>query len=447
LPPFWKTWWFILGTIAFFAVAIAAFMKAREKIIKKREAEKTELQKLKTLGYQYQLEIEQVINYFATSLNEQITIDSMLWDVAKNCISRLDFEDCVIYLIDPRKNALIQKAAWGPKTTHENRINNPIEIPLGFGIVGAVALTAKPELINDTSRDSRYIVDDSRRLSEIAVPIIQDGKVVGVIDSEHSSKDFYTPRHLQILTTIAALLADKMKVSVAEANKQQAQFEALVSKQKAIEARLQSMRLQMNPHFLFNALNSIQQMILAGEETTATRFLSKFSRLLRMVLTHSDKEKISLKEELEILRLYVELESLRFKETFEFKITCDPSVEEEETTVPALFFQPFVENAIWHGLMHKEGNRRLSIHFGSKEDDVLVCTIEDNGIGREAAAFLKDHSLDGKKHTGKGVGVAVERLKAWNEQRNSNSSLAIIDLRDKNDLPAGTRVEILLYNF
>jgi putative methionine-R-sulfoxide reductase with GAF domain/streptogramin lyase len=447
LAPWWRKWWAITTAILGVLSLSLYLIRSREKVIRRREAEKTELQKLKTLSYLHQLEIEQVVNYFATLLNEKTTIDEMLWDTARNCIARLGFEDCVIYLLDKNSGLLVQKAAWGPKTTEENKIMNPIEIKPGEGIVGSVALSGKPEIINDTTKDPRYIVDDVRRYSEITVPVIRDGKVIGIIDSEHSQKGFYTDRHLQILTTIAALLADKMVVIEAELHRQQAQLEALLNKQKATEARLQSMRLQMNPHFLFNALNSIQQMILAGEETTATRFLSKFSRLLRLVLTQSDREKITLKEELEILKLYVELESLRFKESFEYRITCDAAIDQEETYVPTLFFQPFVENALWHGLLHKEGHRRLMVHFSETGTDGIQCIVEDNGIGLAASKAMKEHNADARRHTGKGVSVGHERLKAWNEQKSSNSSLSIIDLQDAAGNASGTRVIIHLYNF
>ena len=445
--PLWQKWWFIVALLSFIGLIIYGWMKNREKIIKQREAEKTDLQKLKTLSYQHQLEIEQVINYFATSLNEQNTVDGILWDVAKNCISKLGFEDCVIYLCMENSNVLIQKAAWGPKTSELNKILNPIEIPWGKGIVGSVAATGKAEIINDTSLDPRYIEDDERRHSEITVPIFHEGRVIGVIDSEHSIKNFYTQRHLHILSTIASLCADKMILAISEENRQSAQLEALENKQKATEALLQSMRLQMNPHFLFNALNSIQQMILAGEDTVATRFLSKFSKLLRLVLTNSDKEKISLNEELEILNLYVELESLRFKESFEFSITCDATVDKDETYVPALFFQPFVENAIWHGLMHKEGYRRLIIHFEENNNNALVCTIEDNGVGRTAASIMKENSADRKRHSGKGMSVAAERLKIWNEKNSANSTLEIIDMQNGENKPAGTKIIIQLQHF
>jgi len=157
-----------------------------------------------------ELEIQQTVNFFLSSLYNKETVEDILWDVAKNCIGRLAFEDCVIYLMDETGTGLEQKAAWGPKTIEDNRIISPIRIPLGEGIVGAVALHGQAEIVNDTSADPRYILDDQFRLSEISVPIIHEGKVLGVIDSEHPEKNFFTGKHLSILSTIASLCAIKM---------------------------------------------------------------------------------------------------------------------------------------------------------------------------------------------------------------------------------------------
>ena len=229
---------------------------------------------------------------------------------------------------------------------------------------------------------------------------------------------------------------------MAEEEKQQARIEALQNKQKMTESRLQSLRLQMNPHFLFNALNSIQQMILANEEMVATRYLSKFSKLLRTILVHSDKEYVSLKEELEILHLYVELESIRFKDSFSYSIECDNEIDTDEIRLPTLLVQPFVENAIWHGLMHKEGERSLTVNF-TERDECIHCIVEDNGIGRERSGETKLATGQGKKHTSKGIAVSIERLNAMGNGNRQHGSLQIIDLKDENGNAKGTRVQII----
>ncbi len=403
-----------------------------------------------------QIEIERAINHFASSMNEQTTTENILWDVARNCISRLNFEDCVIYLKDKYRPVLIQKAAWGPKNIemgtstlvrdkkavkeYSDKILNPIEIPVGKGIVGSVAAGGNAEIINDTSRDERYIIDDLRRFSEIAVPIIYNGKVLGIIDSENSRKNFFTEKHLSILTTIASLCANKIVRLEAETEKQKALMELLNHKRKTAEAQLKSLRLQMNPHFLFNSLNAIQQIILAGDERAATLYLSKFSRLLRLVLAHSDKERVTLKEELEMLTLYVELESLRFKDSFRYEITCDENVDTDEIKIPTLLIQPFVENAIWHGLLHKEGLRSLCIRLTEDSAENILCIVQDNGIGREASKKINVQ----QSHESKGIAVAEERLKTYNSQHLLKSKVLIEDLEDMDGNATGTKVVMTL---
>lgn len=425
---FWDRPWFSLISLGIIAAGIFYIINRSNKKQKQRTEE---------------LETEVVINYFASRINTHQTTDELLWDVAKNCISRLKFEDCVIYMLDEERNVLVQKAAYGPKSTGDHSIHQPIEVPIGHGIVGTVAKTGKPELISDTTRDPRYIVDDIARQSELTVPIILNDRIIGVIDSENSKKNFFTERHLAILKTIAVLCTNQLQRNEAEIEKQQAKIEVAENKQKAAESRLQSLRLQMNPHFLFNALNSIQQMILANEEMVATRYLSRFSKLLRHILIHSDKETISLKEEIEILRLYVELESVRFKDAFSYEIICDEDIDADEVKIPTLLIQPFVENAIWHGLMHKEGKRELKIEFTDMNDHVQ-CVIEDNGIGRQRAAEIKITSGRDKSHTSKGIKVSVERLNAMHKNGGPRGSMVISDLVDPSGEATGTRVQINL---
>ena len=423
---FWQQTWFrILGAVLGILLIWYVVNYYRRRQIKQQE----------------ELETEMVINYFASRINSYQQRDDLLWDVAKNCISRLNFEDCVIYLLDKERNVLVQKAAWGPKMERDYTIYQPIEIPVGKGIVGHVAKTGKATLVANTAQDERYIADDARRYSEIAVPIINDGQVIGVIDSEHSRRNFFNQKHLNILSTIAVLCANQIERGRAEEEKQQAKIEVLENKQKVTESRLQSLRLQMNPHFLFNALNSIQQMILANEEMVATRYLSRFSKLLRLILIHSDKELVTLKEELEILNLYVELESVRFKDSFEYKITWDDSLDVDEIKLPTLLVQPFVENAIWHGLMHKEGDRKLLVQF-IERGDTLQCIVEDNGIGREKAGRSSLATAQGTKHKSKGIAVSMERLKNLGNGHAAEDSLQIIDLKNEHGEPVGTRVEI-----
>jgi len=444
-PPFWKRWWFLLLAALFTATLILYLLRLRVRTIKRNEAQKTEMEKLRAMSYEYQLEIEQVINYFATSISGQKNMDDMLWDIAKNCISKLGFEDCVIYLKDDARNMLMQKAAWGPKTSAQDVIINPIEIPVGKGIVGTVALTCKPEIVNNTSLDERYIVDDERRLSEIAVPIINNGHAIGVIDSEHSTKNFYTERHLQILTTIASLCADKIDKVRAEQQAREKEIELIKLNRDLATSQLTALRSQMNPHFIFNALNSVQQYILTGDVDEANKYLSKFSRLQREILHHCDQNFISLEKEIEMLNLYLQLEQLRFNEQFNYSVRFSDDIDPSEIKIPPMMLQPFVENAIWHGLMPKHGHKEIAIDFMIKEEQLMICTIKDNGIGREAAARMK-HSTNGNGiHKSKGLALVIDRLDILKKHYQQTFEVSISDIKDLSGKILGTSVKLTMH--
>jgi len=156
------------------------------------------------------------INHFASSVLKHNTIDEIVWEVIHLVINDMDLEDCIIYLLDEDKKSLIQRAAYGPKQSKKNKVKDPIIIPYGKGIVGTVAKTGTPELIADTSKDPRYIIDDQFRYSELAVPIITDGEIIGVIDTEHHEKNFFNHKHLERLETISGLVSSRMKNAISQ---------------------------------------------------------------------------------------------------------------------------------------------------------------------------------------------------------------------------------------
>ncbi len=160
--------------------------------------------------------IARSLNEFASSLAAVHSEDDILWEITHRCISVLGFEDCVVYLFDEAKGVLTQRAAYGPKNPRDREIAGPISIPLGRGIVGHVGTTQQAEIIPDTRLDSRYLVDDIPRLSELTVPMISEGRILGVIDSEHSNAGFFTTEHLTILTAVAAITANKLVRARAE---------------------------------------------------------------------------------------------------------------------------------------------------------------------------------------------------------------------------------------
>jgi len=188
----------------------------------------------------------EVIHEFAFSQVNLNSLDEILWNITKTAIAKLDFVDCVVYLLDPDTMTLQQRAAHGPKNPIERDIFSPITLKVSEGIVGAVARTGQVKRIADTRQDPRYYVDDNHRLSELAVPITRKGQVIGVIDSEHPDIDFFTTEHVQLLTTIAALASSRIDTAIAM-EQMQANYEKLSATERRLEIKareLQQAKLQ-----------------------------------------------------------------------------------------------------------------------------------------------------------------------------------------------------------
>jgi hypothetical protein len=213
----------------------------------------------------------------------------------------------------------------------------------------------------------------------------------------------------------------------------------LVNKLMA-EYQISALQAQMNPHFIFNAINTIQGYILEKSEEEAYNYLAKFGKLIRAVLHHSQEKVLLLEHELEVLNLYVELEQLRFDQCFDYELTLSERVFPEDLYLPGMILQPYVENAIWHGIVNLRGSRRgkLQIHMDC-ENNVLVVTIKDNGIGRKMAmSFNKD-----RRHKSVGMQLTGERIQVMNQLHGyETASVTITDLPDENGAAAGTRVEV-----
>ena len=208
--------------------------------------------------------------------------------------------------------------------------------------------------------------------------------------------------------------------------------------QQATELEMQALRAQMNPHFIFNCLSSINRFILKNEAEMASDYLTKFSRLIRMVLNNSKNTLIILEDELEMLRLYLDLERLRFKNSFDYSISFHNHFDISSIFIPPLLLQPFAENAIWHGLMHKEGQGILKIGF-ALENNILSCYITDNGVGRKEAAALKSRSVENQKSMG--MRITADRLALLNKDI-EQTIFSVEDLADEEGKAAGTRVTL-----
>ena len=207
------------------------------------------------------------------------------------------------------------------------------------------------------------------------------------------------------------------------------------------QSEMKALRAQMNPHFIFNCLNSINRLVLDGKEEEASRYLAKFSKLLRGILENSEEPVVSLQDEMTMLHSYVELEALRLKETIQYQVYIDPQIDPEETHIPSMVLQPIIENAIWHGLSHKteKGELRVSIE---QEGEDLRCKIEDNGVGRERARDLTE--IPPAKTRSMGLEIIQERLKLFKQDISTLPLFAITDIKDEGNQTKGTRVELAL---
>ena len=212
--------------------------------------------------------------------------------------------------------------------------------------------------------------------------------------------------------------------------------------QQVTDLEMQALRAQMNPHFIFNCLSSINRFIFKNETEAASNYLTKFSRLIRMALNNSKKQFVSIEDEIEMLSLYLDLEKLRFKDSFDYKISFINSFDAGNIFFPPLLLQPFAENAIWHGLMHKEGKGHIEIELGIDEK-ILCCTITDNGIGRAKSAEMKSKSA--QKQKSMGLQITTDRLALLNKNSNQQTFFRIEDIFDRNGLSAGTRVILKIH--
>ena len=211
---------------------------------------------------------------------------------------------------------------------------------------------------------------------------------------------------------------------------------------KLTDVEMSALRAQMNPHFIFNSLNSIEYYIITNEQEKAVDYLSRFSRLIRLILQNSKSTIVPLKDDLEALKLYIEIEAMRFDNKFDYEVKMEKGLDPETVKIPPLLLQPFVENSIWHGLMQKKDEKGKIDLTLRRSNGHLVCLIEDNGIGREAAQQLKSKSASRRKSYG--MKITSDRLSMLNKLAGADASINIFDLKNEDGSAAGTRVELVI---
>jgi sensor histidine kinase YesM len=212
-------------------------------------------------------------------------------------------------------------------------------------------------------------------------------------------------------------------------------------KVQMIELEARALRAQMNPHFIFNCLNSIKSLIQDGHQDKSVTYLTTFSKLIRTLFQNADKKEISLYDEIETCKLYLQLEAMRFDAKFSYSINVDEQVDMKSIHIPALIIQPFIENAIWHGIVPKGNGGTVAVHITSK-NEVVEISIDDDGIGREAS--LHNKAKTHVTHNSKGLNLTQSRLELDNSLRDRNAQIIFIDKKDEKGTADGTKVIISL---
>ncbi len=287
------------------------------------------------------------------------------------------------------------------------------------------------------------IIEDYRLLSEVCKSIATFYADLG----DHKRAYDYLVEHdrMDQLYENQASKRERIELEVKyDAEKKRRETELL--KLKATQLQLKALRAQMNPHFMFNALNSIQNYITSNDVTLAAKYLSKFAKLMRRSLEYSEQEIISLEEEVEFLMDYLEINAkLRFGDKLKYTIIVDEEIEDDIIGVPTMIVQPYVENAIEHGLRPKEnGWIRVEFLMPKEDEDSILCVIEDNGVGRNVAKQLQQ-KVQHQSHKSMGTSITETRLQILHEAEGSESFVQIIDLEDTNTgVSLGTRVEVLI---
>jgi two-component system LytT family sensor kinase len=291
----------------------------------------------------------------------------------------------------------------------------------------------KEQEIQQAKRFSKKIADNQNRIASLEKDKeLNQSKISLAYKDQQLTRESNKRQRLIIYSLITGfLLMSLLAYFMYRTNKQQKLANNLLA--------LKSMRSQMNPHFIFNALNSVNSFIAVNDERNANRYLSEFSVLMRSVLENSDEDFIPLTKEIELLELYVKLEHNRFKDKFDYLITIDKNIDLEQFSIPPMLLQPYIENAIWHGLRYKKEKGFLQISIDKKDEDSILISIQDDGIGRKKSQELKTENQ--LKQKSKGMSTIKKRVAILNDMYKDRVSVEVFDVLESGE---GTKVELLL---
>jgi signal transduction histidine kinase len=397
-----------------------------------------------------------IIESFTTSLTNTMSQEEVCWELTKKVIAHIGFEDCVVYLFDEKRGVLVQVAAHGPKNPIDLDIFEPITIHPGKGIVGSAFVSGEPQIVSDTRLDERYILDDQMRLSEIAVPIMSEGKSIGVIDSEHSQVDFYTEEHLVTLTTLAAIASTKIVQiraleDIARYNRSlQKRSEELQLKNDELEllnSQLDEIIYSITHDFRSPVLAAIglADMIHANPSKHLDSFpmlsasmhrLDGILQSIHLYYQNKRKEKeISLFRPWELAQNIYETINHTNKAHFQFTNNLDPNLAiESDKFRYRLIMRQLLQNAFHYGMLNRQVNvisLTQEVHPG-----IIVIHVLDNGPGLSKDLLAENQSMlkrGSVNSTGLGIGMAMIREAA---QKMGGR------IEFENAQPAGTRASL-----
>ncbi len=281
-------------------------------------------------------------------------------------------------------------------------------------------------------KDSIFNQQKSKEIDKLEAEfeLEQNQRKIGKLTEENLMNQIQIAKDRNVKFGLLALVIIVILIFIIYRRQQERKKQNITIKKMEIEQRM--LRSQMNPHFIFNALNSIQSYITRNHTYEAEVFLSKFSKLIRNILEHSTHQYISIDDEIEMLKLYLELEKIRFIDKFDFEI--DNQLTDFKLMIPPMLIQPFVENAILHGMKGKPSKGNISVRFTETEDDMVVCEIEDDGVGRK----LKT-DRDGS-HNSLATKLTTDRIQFFNQDNNQSFVIEIIDKKEESGMATGTKV-------
>ena len=373
---------------------------------------------------------------------DSITSQKINYKIGNAYILKEDYKKAIPYLqkskevANKKKDIVVEKDATRKMSEvfanlgdEENALKNYKEY---VALVDSLYVRKEQE-IQQVKRFSKKIADNQNRIASLEKDkeLTQSKISLASIDRKLSEESNRRQRQIIYSLIVGVLLLILLAYFMFRNIKQQKIANNLLA--------LKSMRSQMNPHFIFNALNSVNSFIAVNDERNANRYLSEFSVLMRAVLENSDEDFIPLTKEIELLELYVKLEHNRFKEKFDYNISVDESINLEQFSIPPMLLQPYIENAIWHGLRYKKEKGNLAISINKKDDETVVITIIDNGIGRRKSEELKTKNQ--LKQKSKGMSTIKNRVAILNDMYKERVTVNVTDVLESGE---GTKVELLL---